>query len=235
MAVPGWYGKLPSLGDFATRRLPHDFVQPWDAWLQEMLRLTRIMLGTGWEERYVTMPIWRFALLPGLVGTNGWAGVLMPSIDRVGRAFPLTIAAALPGGSAVAHALFDAAGWFDDLEGAALTALDTTRGPDDLDALVLPTALALPDHRDSLDGPSRDEAVRWLHSIEHFPRVARAEALDAWSRHAGWSGLWWTRGRVGARAAMLASAGLPTGDEFRRLIDGDGTAVATAGLRSAGA
>ena len=31
------------------------------------------------------MPIWRFVLLPGLIGSNGWAGVLMPSVDRVGR------------------------------------------------------------------------------------------------------------------------------------------------------
>jgi hypothetical protein len=31
--------------------------------------------------------------LPGLIGSNGWAGVLMPSVDRVGRQFPLTLVA----------------------------------------------------------------------------------------------------------------------------------------------
>ena len=28
--IPGWYGKIPSLGDFASRRLPQSFVAAWD-------------------------------------------------------------------------------------------------------------------------------------------------------------------------------------------------------------
>ena len=39
--IPGWYGKLPSLGDFASRRLGADFIPPWDAWLQEVIHATR--------------------------------------------------------------------------------------------------------------------------------------------------------------------------------------------------
>ena len=33
VVLPGWYGKLPALGDFASRRLPPEFVEPWDRWL----------------------------------------------------------------------------------------------------------------------------------------------------------------------------------------------------------
>src|SRR5262249_35940975 len=36
-AIPGWYGKLPSLGDFASRRLPVEFVKAWDSCLQEVI------------------------------------------------------------------------------------------------------------------------------------------------------------------------------------------------------
>ena len=39
--VPGWYGKLPSLGDFASRRLEADFIEPWDLWLGEGLQAQR--------------------------------------------------------------------------------------------------------------------------------------------------------------------------------------------------
>ncbi len=95
-AIPGWYGKLPHLGDFASRRLPGEFIRTWDVWLQEVLQATRASLGEAWLDCYLTMPIWRFVLLPGLVGPSGWAGVLMPSVDRVGRQFPLTLAVALP-------------------------------------------------------------------------------------------------------------------------------------------
>src|SRR5262249_27578155 len=115
-AIPGWYGKLPYLGDFASRRLPGEFIRTWDTWLQEVLQATRASLAEEWLDRYLTMPIWRFVLLPGLVEPNAWGGVLMPSVDRVGRQFPLTLAVALPSDGAVAHAVFDSAAWFAHLE-----------------------------------------------------------------------------------------------------------------------
>jgi len=131
--VPGWYGKLPGLGDFANRRLPDEFIRAWDEWLQQVIHAARTSLADAWVDSYLTMPIWRFVLLPGLVGASGWAGVLMPSVDRVGRQFPLTLAAELRSSAAAAGALFEAADWFAALEDAALSVLDPTRGPDDLD------------------------------------------------------------------------------------------------------
>src|SRR5262249_20622931 len=43
-----------------------------------------------------TSPVWRFFLSDGVVGSSAYAGVLLPSVDRVGRYFPLTIFAELP-------------------------------------------------------------------------------------------------------------------------------------------
>ena len=31
---PGFFGKLPVYGDFIHKRLPRDFITPWDDWLQ---------------------------------------------------------------------------------------------------------------------------------------------------------------------------------------------------------
>ena len=142
-AVPGWYGKLPSLGDFATRRLPVEFVKPWDAWLQDVIPASRDALAERWFDCYLTMPIWRFVFLPGLVTQSGWAGVLMPSVDRVGRHFPLTVAVELPSHAAAARAVFEGAEWFAGLEDAALAVLDPTRDADDLDEALAPSALAV--------------------------------------------------------------------------------------------
>ena len=33
--APGWFGKLPGMGDFAHRRLPEPFRSAWDRWLQQ--------------------------------------------------------------------------------------------------------------------------------------------------------------------------------------------------------
>lgn len=214
-AAPGWYGKVPGLGDFASRRLPSEFIQPWDEWLQEGLAATRAVLAEGWLDCYLTMPIWRFVLLPGVLGPNGWAGVLMPSVDRVGRQFPLTLALALPSPAAAAHMVFDGAIWFDSLESAALSALDMERDASDLDLALAACALAPP------DGPELDAAaggMRGLPPGTEFSVLARAEALREWAEHGGWRCLWWTRGRIDDQPLMFTSAELPGGEEFAALL-----------------
>jgi len=213
-AIPGWYGKLPSLGDFASRRLPVEFVKRWDAWLQDVVPAAREALGENWLDTYLTMPIWRFAFLPGLVGPSGWAGVLMPSVDRVGRHFPLAVAMAMPSHAAAAHAVFEGADWFAGLEDAALAVLDPTQTADDLDGALAQSVLAVPAAEPSGPGGS----VRALASVEAFAPLAEGEALRAWSETTGWMTLWWTRGRVDGVPLMLGCAGLPTADEFVRLL-----------------
>jgi type VI secretion system protein ImpM len=212
----GWYGKLPGLGDFASRRLSDEFIHAWDAWLQEVLRATRGTLGEGWLDCYLTMPIWRFVLLPGLVGPTGWAGVLMPSVDRVGRQFPLTLALSLPSYVAAAHAVFRGGQWLAGLEGAALSALDPTRGPDDLDHALADHAFT-PPSIEELNGSGL--ALRRLSSAGAFEVLAEAEALRAWSRQGAWSGLWWTEGRVDGDPLMLTCAKLPAAEEFAWLLE----------------
>ncbi|NBZ88834.1 type VI secretion system-associated protein TagF [Stagnihabitans tardus] len=93
----GWgaFGKMPALGDFFRLGVTADFVTAWDGWLQGMMLAGRQALGGAWDEAYLTAPIWRFALAPGVAGASGVAGVLMPSVDRVGRQFPLTLSCAV--------------------------------------------------------------------------------------------------------------------------------------------
>ena len=219
-SIPGWFGKVPSLGDFATRRLPVEFVKAWDAWLQEVLPATRAILGDNWFDSYLTMPIWRFVFLPGLVTQSGWAGVLMPSVDRVGRHFPLTVAVEMPSHAAAAHAVFEGAEWFAGLEDAALVVLDPTRGADDLDDALAHRVLAAPPTADP-DGSARP--LRTLPSVEAFGPLAEGEALRAWSDSTGWRALWWTRGRVDGASLMLRCAGLPTAEEFGWLLESRST------------
>jgi type VI secretion system protein ImpM len=215
-AVPGWYGKLPSLGDFAGRRLPPEFINAWDEWLQAVLQAVQDALGEGWLNSYLTTPIWRFALLPGLAGPSGWAGVLMPSVDRVGRYFPLTIATELPSHTAVADAVFAGADWFAGLEEAALEMLGSGQGPDELEAALANLAFKLPQTAAVEESVGAPQALR---STEAFEWVAKARALTAWSQQKGWRALWWTRGRVDGGPLMFASSALPTAAEFAKLLE----------------
>jgi type VI secretion system protein ImpM len=125
--IPGWYGKLPSLGDFASRRLEADFIEPWDLWLGEAMQAQRDVMGDGWLDAYLQSPPWRFVLmqgvLPGFDPNLVLAGVLMPSVDRVGRYFPLTIAASFGGLPASNVAYEGLLAWLHRLEDTALDAL----------------------------------------------------------------------------------------------------------------
>ncbi len=66
----------------------------------------------------MSAPIWRFALPPGFAGPSSVFGVLMVSVDKVGRKFPLTLAATGPLAPQEAQASYEA------LEGVALAALE---------------------------------------------------------------------------------------------------------------
>jgi hypothetical protein len=81
LRVPGWYGKLPSLGDFASRRVEGDFIEPWDLWLGERLQALRDARGEAWLDAYLHSPPWRFLLGPascrGFDPGKAVAGVLL--------------------------------------------------------------------------------------------------------------------------------------------------------------
>jgi type VI secretion system protein ImpM len=96
-ARPGFYGKLPSRGDFVRENLPRDFVDSWDAWWQRGLAETQRQSREQWLEAWLEAPVWRFVLPPGLCGASGVLGLWMPSVDKAGRYFPLTIAATAQG------------------------------------------------------------------------------------------------------------------------------------------
>jgi len=92
-AQAGWFGKIPALGDFVARRLTPQFIEAWDHWLSIEILASRRKLGPDWSEAYGNAPTWRFALTPGVLDDGYWYGVLTPSVDRVGRHFPLTFVA----------------------------------------------------------------------------------------------------------------------------------------------
>jgi type VI secretion system protein ImpM len=121
----GAFGKLPSMGDFLRADTPPGFVEAWDAWLQRAIVGARQSLGGRWQECYFSAPIWRFTLAHGLAGRLPILGILMASVDRVGRQFPLTLAAPLPQGSPpiLAHLMGETI--FTRLEDLALEALET--------------------------------------------------------------------------------------------------------------
>jgi type VI secretion system protein ImpM len=219
----GFFGKLPALGDFVHRRLPAGFITPWDQWLQDALAASRAQLGDAWLDLYLTSPLWRFALAPGIAGQAGWAGVLMPSVDRVGRYFPLTIACPLPA-SANLIGLLRAARWFDRAEELALSALEDRFDLDAFDAEL--RALAPPEPLVDPE-PSGDAIDAWQLGLAAGGDLSRAcpvllnralgEIFLSYS-------LWWTSGSEQVAPSLLCCQGLPTAAATTALLTGEWSA-----------
>ncbi len=127
----GFAGKLPARGDFVVRGLPRGFLEAWDDWLGTVIPGSREILGEAWLPAWMEAPIWRFALPGGQAGPDAVAGVLLPSVDRAGRHWPLTLAVVLPG--QVSAPVPDPA-WFEALEALGLDAVLTDAEPEQMEA-----------------------------------------------------------------------------------------------------
>ena len=122
--IAGFYGKLPARGDFVRSGLPRTFTDPWDDWLQPSLSAAKEAMGERWLDLYLTFPVWRFVMPDGLVGGNCWIGVFLPSVDRVGRCFPLTICEPVTRSAAEAAGLIGIDHHLGALAQAGVDALD---------------------------------------------------------------------------------------------------------------
>jgi type VI secretion system protein ImpM len=123
--VIGFYGKLPARGDFVRVGLPRDFTDPWDDWLQSVIAGSRTLMGDAWLPAFLEAPVWRFTLPRGMCGAQAVLGLMLPSVDRAGRYFPLTFAALSTDGVAKASGET----WLDTCEAAGRNALEQDTPP----------------------------------------------------------------------------------------------------------
>ena len=204
----GIFGKLPQKRDFVAIDIPYAVLNPFETWLQSAVAASRSELGRQWEERYLVAPIWRFWVGHGVFGQLA-AGALMPSVDKVGRFFPLSIIyTGASGEESAPPPIAPRDAWYETLEARLLTALDE-------EAATPPESLA--------SGlPAFDRATE-LRPAGSAPFEGVADFMsglvqsDYWSAAATRS-FWWTAGGGGGEPIAHASAGLPDPYFFSRMV-----------------
>jgi type VI secretion system protein ImpM len=221
----GCYGKIPRLGDFLTRSLDRQVVALWDEWLQDGLAVSREQLGDEWLDYYSVAPVWNFAAAAGALGQSTWLGVMIPSVDRVGRYFPFTVMVDAGDCSPLA-ALYCWQGWFDQARSLALDCLEDGFDPDSLAERLM----ALPDADQPADRLRPSDSWMPLHDAGRHYRlgssvstrdVLSAVGTDALAEiYPGFS-IWWTQGSDRIASCLLVERGLPSASGFAGLLDGN--------------
>lgn len=218
----GYYGKLPARGDFITRGMPQQFTDPWDAWLQSAIKASREALGADWLQTYLSGPLWRFLLPAGLLGPQAVVGVLCPSVDRVGRHFPFTIASVLGTERLDPVAtLVRADPWYESVEEAILDGLEPSLDMEAfgqrLDALGFPADAAVP----GVDGEQGLSSPELHLHLALAPGVVEESSLRPLRRaSSGPLAFWVTAGSEVIPHCALATAALPAPERFCAMLDG---------------
>lgn len=215
MTTPGFYGKLAGRGDFMHRDLPPSFIEAWDAWLAAGMAASRAELGAGWLDAYLVSPLWRFAVAPGLLGGEAVTGVMMPSVDRVGRYFPLTVALLLPADTDLGALVSGPDDWYERAEALLLSTLG-----DDAEVEAFEAAVT------RLGSPACSPRPSWqsgrgghVHAAAATPRD-RAAALCQLACDG--ASFWWGRGSERIPSGLLRYRGLPGSQGFVGFLVGGG-------------
>jgi type VI secretion system protein ImpM len=227
----GLYGKLPTHGDFLQRRVPEGMVQVWDRWLQESMAASREVLGADWLETYLTSPVWRFVLGAGACGSQPIGGILVPSVDRVGRYFPLTLMWSAPPGYTALELAERFQRWFDIAEKLVVDTLIM----ESIDFAAFDRAVAELDvHLDAAHGPAAsqvDGVAALLNGQNQYWRLplptthalgnAVTQLLGAHLDNVFQPvALWWSQGSTSIDPGAMISKGLPAPQCFAAMLDG---------------
>ncbi|MGB2221345.1 type VI secretion system-associated protein TagF [Neptunomonas sp.] len=86
----GIYGKLPSHADFVSVNVDSELTAELYDWMQTVIfKSKEVMSDSDWLTAYLVSPIWRFYLPVTEHRKGAVTGIMLPSVDSVGRYFPI--------------------------------------------------------------------------------------------------------------------------------------------------
>ena len=218
----GIFGKLPLHGDFIYRNLPNDCMNSWDEWLQRYIGGSREELGNEWLDIYLTSPIWRFAMSEGVLDGSAWMGMMVPSVDRVGRYFPISVLTEIPPQVNLFEYMMLQTEWFEQVEERIMDALDAQLDVDELMTVVDEVELNQHTAYDNVQRlENHSSTVINMEFEEQSPTSVYPHFLDAFlSLSLASYSVWTTPGSERVEPCMSITQGLPKISGIASMLDG---------------
>lgn len=185
---------------------------------------SRQKLGEDWLDYYLEAPVWYFALGAGNLDQQNWIGVMIPSVDRVGRYFPFAIMRPFTGGTPL-DAMRRARDWFSEAETLALDCLEEGFDAGELESRLaaLPVDVARPVKLSPAAAASEPDSAGRLYRLGPAPstnNVLSTIADDCLLQLHPTYSIWWTAGSHVVEASLLITSGLPESAAFSSMLDG---------------
>jgi len=218
----GVFGKLPAHGDFVHRNLPSSFMNQWDEWLQHFIAGGQEQLGEDWLNIYLTSPIWRFVFSAGIIDEHVWAGMMLPSVDKVGRYFPFSVATMLPEHTNPLIFLNSQGPWFESIEASSLLALDDQIDVDDLTDKINEDNILIESDYYATGSVNENNAIQInMKGDETTPNDIFPELLDAvLIKSLNSYSTWTTTGSELIEPCLFNVQGLPSINNIPAMLDG---------------
>lgn len=207
----GWYGKLPTTGDFLQSRLSETTVSSWSNWFQLGL--------THWHRQrehdadlFSRAPVWNFALPATLGIQRVQIGCLVASRDRVGRAWPLMALQSVPLTHWHPAQLSVSGSWFSSLGETLHQAVSEGSTPEGLShSLLSLPPLSLPD-------TGRSDIMDVI-GYQDLPCTLAWHEVAARFNPSQYISYWWTNQSDGYPLVSHKHSGNLTAHLFSQLFD----------------
>ena len=221
----GFYGKLPFYADFLHLSNNEKLVEEWEKWAQQTLHKSQQIHGKDyWLEQYVKSPVWQFMLTPGVINDSAYIGVMIPSVDSVGRYYPFMFYIKVVSNDLSSLLVADLSSWLAEIQDYILQILELdTYSFEELKRGIIDISNKYIDNNDSSDVKQIQEdysTIVFSHSKYHHQQtLTQLQFITMLSCHN--QSIWWCDETDTMKANSAVITGMPSARVYLAMLNGN--------------